>query len=93
MSALTTLSEFKRFGSTLRNHSFPTNNASLMQKPGLGQNERLSRSIGNITESHYDTVFSTDSFVIARGVSNSVHFTKEYADVNDNHDDTEQLLN
>jgi mitogen-activated protein kinase kinase kinase 9 len=92
MSALTTLSEFKRFGSTLRNNSFPTNNASLIPKPGLGQNERLSRSIGNITESNYDTVFSTESFVIARGVSNSVHFGEEYADVNDNHDDTQQLL-
>ncbi|KAH0808905.1 hypothetical protein GEV33_013887 [Tenebrio molitor] len=80
MSALTTLSEFKRFGSTLRNNSFPTNNASLIPKPGLGQNERLSRSIGNITESNYDTVFSTESFVIARGVSNSVHFGEEYAD-------------
>lgn len=79
------LSELKRglSGSTIRNNSFPINNAS-----GLGRNNRLSRSIGNIAESHYDTVFSTNSFVIARGVSNSV----QHFDLNDNHDDTEQLL-
>lgn len=74
VSSLTPLSEWKRFGSTTRNNSLPINNASLIQSPGLGNNNRLSRSIGNISESHYDTVFSTNSFVIARGVSNSIDF-------------------
>lgn len=84
VSSLTPLSEWKRFGSTTRNNSFPTNNASLIQNPGLGNNNRLSRSIGNISESHYDTVFSTNSFVIARGVSNSIDFGR----VGEDHDKT-----
>ncbi|KAJ8945757.1 hypothetical protein NQ314_009066 [Rhamnusium bicolor] len=37
VSALTPLSEWKRFGSTPRNNSFPTNNASLIPKSGLGK--------------------------------------------------------
>lgn len=80
------LSEFKPFRSSLRNNSFPTNNASLLPSPVLVTQNRLSRSIGNISESHYDTVFSTDSFVIAQGVSNnnSVEFSL--------HNDTEKLL-
>lgn len=69
--ALIPLSEFRRFGSNSRNNSLPTNNATLIPKNGLGQN-RLSRSIGNIADSHYDTVYSTNSFVIAKGVSNSM---------------------
>lgn len=74
VSSLTPLSEWRRFGSTTRNNSFPTNNASLIQQSGLGNNNKLSRSIGNISETHYDTVFSTDSFIIARGTSNSMDF-------------------
>lgn len=93
VSALTPLSEWKRFGSTPRNNSFPTNNASLIPKSGLGKNNRLSRSIGNISQSHYDTVFSTDSFVIARGVSNSVDFGSDFVKVNENDGDTQHLLN
>lgn len=59
-------SDFKPFRNTYRNNSYPSNEASV-----LGRN-RLSRSFGNINETHtYDTVFSTNSFVIARGVSNN----------------------
>lgn len=86
------LSEFKPFRSSLRNNSFPTNNASLLPSPVLvTRHNRLSRSIGNISESHYDTVFSTNSFVIAQGVSNnnSVEFSKDYTDL---HNDKEKLL-
>lgn len=88
VSSLTPLSEWKRFGSTTRNNSFPTNNASLIQRPGLGNNNRLSRSIGNISESHYDTVFSTNSFVIARGVSNSIDFGNVGEEHNKNAENT-----
>lgn len=94
-SSLTAISELKKLRYPLRNNSFSTNNASLIPKTGLvGQNNRLSKSIGNI--SHYDTVFSTNSFVIAKGVSNSVDdFTREYDNVDNskNHDDTDHLLN
>ncbi|CAH0559887.1 unnamed protein product [Brassicogethes aeneus] len=59
----------RALGKNSRNNSFPTHNhPSALIQPGLGQNNRLSRSFGNIAESNYDTVFSTDSFVIARGV-------------------------
>lgn len=85
VSSLTPLSEWKRFGIATRNNSFPTNHASLIKNPGLENNNRLSRSIGNISDSHYDTVFSTNSFVIARGVSNSIDFGR----VGENHDKTE----
>lgn len=74
VSSLTPLSEWKRFGSTTRNNSFPINNASLIKNSGLGNNNRLSRSFGNISENHYDTVYSSNNFVIARGVSNSIDF-------------------
>lgn len=74
----------------MRNNSFPTNNASLLPNSALVSQNRLSRSIGNISESHYDTVFSTDSFVIAQGVANNLlDFGKEYVDL---HNDTEKLL-
>lgn len=86
-----TIPEWKRFGhTTSRNNSFPTNNASLIPNSGLGHNNRLSRSIGNISETHYDTVFSTNSFVIARGVSNSIDSMTEYSNEDG---DTEHLLN
>lgn len=85
VSSLTPLSEWKRFGTTTRNNSYPRNNASLIQNPGLGNNNRLSRSIGNISETHYDTVFSTNSFVIARGSSNSIDFGR----VGEDHDKKE----
>lgn len=74
VSSLTPLSEWTRFGSNTRNNSYPTNKASLIKNPGLGNHNRLSKSIGNISESHYDTVFTTNSFAIARGVSNSIDF-------------------
>lgn len=72
--ALTPLSEIKRFGLNTRNNSLPMgNNASA--KKGLGSNNRLSRSIGNIADSHYESIFSTNSFVVAKGVSNSMDFS------------------
>lgn len=85
------LQEFKPFRGSWRNNSYPTNNASLTPSSVLVGQNRLSRSIGNISESHYDTVFSTESFVIAKGVSNnnSVNFSKNYSTLND---DTEKLL-
>ncbi|KAK5643062.1 hypothetical protein RI129_006907 [Pyrocoelia pectoralis] len=88
------LSEFKPFRSSSRNNSYPANNASLTPSSVLVGQNRLSRSIGNISESHYDTVFSTKTFVIAKGVSNnnSVSFAKNYASLSDVHDDTENLL-
>ncbi|ENN79589.1 hypothetical protein YQE_03960, partial [Dendroctonus ponderosae] len=47
----------------------PVNDHALRRTGALYQNNRLSRSIGNIDDSmHYDTVFSTDSFIIAKGV-------------------------
>lgn len=80
VSALPSLSDWKRFG-TNRNNSFPINNASLIPKTGLGAN-RLSKSIGNISETHYDTVFSSDNFVIARGISSAnVNFNDDYVKV------------
>lgn len=84
----TTLSstDWKRFGSS-RNNSIPSGTANdtiqyssrndsveiTPRRGGMFKCNRLSRSIGNIAEpSHYDTVFATNSFVIARGVSSSV---------------------
>ncbi|XP_072385894.1 mitogen-activated protein kinase kinase kinase 9 isoform X2 [Diabrotica undecimpunctata] len=78
--------------STTRNNSFPINKSSLIPKTGLGNNKRLSRSIGNISETHYDTVFSSDNFVIARGVSSaSVVFNDGYVSI-EKDSDTEHLL-
>ena len=76
-----TFSEFKPFKNPYRNNSYPSNEASVLAR------NRLSRSIGNISESHYDTVFSTSNFIIARGVSNnnSVNYDRSYSD-------TEKLL-
>lgn len=78
--------------SSARNHSFSTNNTSSV----LGESRR-SRSIGNITEPHYDTVFSTNSFVIATGRAspllannNSISFSSD--DYDSNHSVTEKLL-
>lgn len=79
----------KRFGKTSRNNSFPINNTSLIQNPGLGQNNRLSRSFGNIAESEYDTVFTTNSFVIARGVN----LNHRYANVNERDEDDDDYIN
>lgn len=78
------LSDFKPFRCTGRNNSYPNNSSHLSQN--------LSRSIGNIAESHYDAVFSTNSFVIARGVTNNncLNFENEFLDPED--DDTEKLL-
>lgn len=78
------LSDFKPFRCTGRNNSYPNNASQLKQT--------LSRSIGNITESHYDTVFTTNSFVIARGVSNNncLDFDQDFVDVEE--PDTEKLL-
>lgn len=90
------LSEFRPFRAAAtgwRNNSLPVpninNNASLTPA-----SVRLSRSIGNISESHYDTVFSTNSFVIARGVSNNncMEIGKGYSNLSDVDDDTEKLL-
>lgn len=85
------LSELRPFRSSCRNNSLPTNNASFPKNPALINQSRLSRSIGSITESHYDTVFSTDSFLIAQGMSNNnlVDFGKGYIGVTD---DKEKLL-
>ncbi|CAG9819837.1 unnamed protein product [Phaedon cochleariae] len=91
VTALSPLAEWRRLGGAPRNNSLPTNNASLIGRSGLGRNHRLSRSIGNISESHYDTVFSTNSFVIARGTSGSVDFGNDY--VGTEKDDEEYLLN
>uniref|UniRef100_A0A6P7H6Y5 Uncharacterized protein LOC114345087 n=1 Tax=Diabrotica virgifera virgifera TaxID=50390 RepID=A0A6P7H6Y5_DIAVI len=78
--------------STTRNNSFPINKSSLTPKTGLGNNKRLSRSIGNISETHYDTVFSSDNFVIARGVSSaSMVFSDGYVSI-ERDSDTEHLL-
>lgn len=68
----TTLSplEWKRTGSS-RNNSITVSTATdpvIRGGGGMYRNNRLSRSFGNLNEtSHYDTVFSTNSFVIARG--------------------------
>lgn len=82
--------------STHRNNSFPNNNGNALSlsitptNHSLNkQQKRLSRSIGNISESHYDTVFTTDSFVIARGItSNStINLNTEMFDLSDNDKD------
>lgn len=68
-----THTELKPFRSQYRNTCYRQN-----EPPVLGRN-RLSRSFGNISDTHtYDTVFSTNSFVIARGVSNNnIYKSKE----------------
>lgn len=87
-------SKVNAFRGSSRNNSYPTNNASLTPTSGLAGQNRLSRSIGNISESHYDTVFSTKTFVIARGVTNnnSVSFGRSHTNLHDITDDTEKLL-
>lgn len=83
------LNEFKPFAlrSAKSNTNLRSNSLTNTKKA------QLSRSIGNITESHYDTVFNTDSYVIARGVNNvnnnnnnnnnneDNNFNREYANV------------
>ncbi|CAG9762478.1 unnamed protein product [Ceutorhynchus assimilis] len=76
MAATLSPLEWKRNGSN-RNNSITT--VSTATDPvirgggGLYRNHRISRSIGNINEnSHYDTVFATNSFVIARGIGSTV---------------------
>lgn len=52
-----------------RNNSYPSSEAQLLAR------NRLSRSFGNINETHtYDTVFANNSFVIARGVRNNPNY-------------------
>lgn len=83
------LHEFKPFA--LRSARSNTN----LRRSSLNK-AHLSRSIGNISESHYDTVFNTDSYVIARGVNTDEvdSFTREYADIRIRDDnDTVGLLN
>lgn len=61
-------------GGYVRNNSLPTSNASSLITPTsrlLADQNRLSRSIGNISESHYDTVFISDKFVVRREVDRS----------------------
>lgn len=103
--ALPTLSEITRCGaSSLRNNCYPlastnhnnnNDNTFLKRKPknGIGQIRLVSESLENI--SHYDTVFTTDSFVIAKGVSTSMTFSRETDSSSDvGYDaDTEKLLN
>lgn len=76
-----------------RNNSLPTGNASLMPT-GLADKKRLSRSIGNVSESHYDTVYINNSFVIRREVvehsDSELDSSREY--VADLHRDTDKLL-
>lgn len=87
------ITDFKPFRvSTQRNNSFPTHVNALSPRETLAKQNRLSRSIGNITESHYDTVFSTNSFVIARGIStnSSLHLNSDMLEIKD--DDTEKLI-
>lgn len=62
-----------RLGSS-RNNSFPANPTDTLTPPSrrvalstANKQNRLSRSSGNLHESHYDTVFTTNSFVIATG--------------------------
>lgn len=80
-------------GGYVRNNSLPTSNASLITTPTtrvLIDQNRLSRSIGNISESHYDTVFISDSFVIRRKVDHSdPELDRDYIDL---HNDTDKLL-
>lgn len=98
-----------------RNNSFPTHEGALTPRETLAaaaaaaRQKRLSRSIGNISESHYDTVFTTNSFVIARGrgggagnnSTNSSLIALNTAATDSNHsepllihdDDRQQLLN
>lgn len=72
------LNEFKPFA--LRSAKSNTNlrNSSISKA-------HLSRSIGNITESHYDTIFNTDSYVIARGIT-----TTSSRSNNNNYDEEEE---
>lgn len=75
------LSDLIPFRCQGRNNSYPNNNSS-----NLTQN--LSRSVGNIIESNYDTVYSTDSFVIAKGISNdNLEYDNDLVE-----NDTEKLL-
>lgn len=78
---------------TQRNNSFPNNANALSPRETLKKQKRLSRSIGNISESHYDTVFSTNSFVIARGIGTNSAFclNSDILDLKDN--DQEKLIN
>lgn len=78
---------------TQRNNSFPNNANALSPRETLNKQKRLSRSIGNISESHYDTVFTTDSFVIARGVNtnSTLHLNFEMLDLKDS--DEDKLIN
>lgn len=78
-------------GGYVRNNSLPTSNASLTPTSRvLVDQNRLSRSIGNISESHYDTVFINDSFVIRRAVDRSdPEIDRDYVDL---HADTDKLL-
>lgn len=59
-----THSEFKPFrNNAYRKSSYPAEEANALTR------NRLSRSFGNISETHtYDTVYSNNSFLIARGV-------------------------
>lgn len=87
------ITDFKPFRFTSqRNNSFPTHVHALSPRDALARQNRLSRSIGNITESHYDTVFSTDSFVIARGIStnSSLHLNSDLLELKN--DDREKLI-
>lgn len=93
-SIISTISDWRRAGAG-RNNSFPINSASLITKTSglgvLGRDHRLSKSIGNISGSHYDTVFSSDNFVIARGVSGSVDFGEQYVAIGKD-GETERLI-
>ncbi|GJQ82318.1 hypothetical protein Trydic_g392 [Trypoxylus dichotomus] len=61
-----THSDFKPFRSTCRNTCYTPDEPTVLAR------NRLSRSFGNINDTHtYDTVFTTNSYVIARGVSNN----------------------
>lgn len=90
VAALSPLPDWIRSGNSTVNNSFlQNNNASLIPDTGLGPNSR-SKSIGNIPEGDYDTVFSTGNFIIARGVSNSIDLGSRYVNIKD--DDTDKLL-
>lgn len=80
------LTELKPFRlSSQRNNSYPTHVNALSPRETLNRQNRLSRSIGNISESHYDTVFTSNSFVIARGIStnSSLHLNNDMLDLKD----------
>lgn len=78
------ITDFKPFRSNQRNNSFPNN--ALSPRDTLSRQNRLSRSIGNITESHYEAVFETSNYVIARGI----HLSSDMLNTTD--DDTEKLI-